>query len=527
MSAVAETLHDNLEVAPEFFAPSNFDALDTLLDQYEQEHKNIEAVDAFLRGKEMQSAVRYFFSASERMFNRYVPSVENVFNIEAAHAALNASYWQRALSLTDVIECMPDERRQEWSDLIREHKTPEFEEGTVRATLESLLAQRLDFFAEMVDGIFRGLSGEHVTNSPEGFNRRMIIQGALVPYGIGHRAGLIHDLRCVIARFMGREQPRYNLNHQLLEHCRRYIGEWNTVDGGSLRIRVYKNGNAHLEVHPDISWRLNQILAHRYPQAIPSRFRKRPTRVRRDFVLMERPIPFAVLGYISAGSIRAVDGCFTFGSGYSSTGTERHIVQEAVNVLTALGGTPLESGRVRFDYDPSEIIDEVVVSGMLPDQVSHQFYPTPQRLAAVAAKLAEVEESHQCLEPSAGLGALAEFLPRERTLCVEVSELHCKVLEAKGYDALQKDFLDFDDGRRFDRILMNPPFSQGRAAAHLEHAANLLAPGGRIVAILPASFAGKDVLPGLQCQWSGVYHNKFPGTSVSVVMLQADRIERA
>lgn len=45
--------------------------------------------------------------------------------------------------------------------------------------------------------------------------------------------------------------------------------------------------------------------------------------------------------------------------------------------------------------------------------------------------------------------------------------------------------------------------------------------GGRLVAVLPASAKGKDVLPGLKHEWSQIYNNEFAGTSVSVVILSA------
>ena len=57
----------------------------------------------------------------------------------------------------------------------------------------------------------------------------------------------------------------------------------------------------------------------------------------------------------------------------------------------------------------------------------------------------------------------------------------------------------------------------------LEHAESMLSNGGRLVAILPASTKGKDVLPGMSCEWSKVFANEFAGTSVSVVILVADK----
>ncbi len=66
---------------------------------------------------------------------------------------------------------------------IRRRKTPAFEPSTVRETLTTLLADRGKFFAQRVDGIFRALSRSHVTNSPSGFRKRMILEGVLDQFG--------------------------------------------------------------------------------------------------------------------------------------------------------------------------------------------------------------------------------------------------------------------------------------------------------------------------------------------------------
>ena len=68
-----------------------------------------------------------------------------------------------------------------------------------------------------------------------------------------------------------------------------------TIDGGALRIRCYLKGTAHLEVHPDMAWRLNGVLASLYPAAIPAEFRQKPKKRLKEFAMMERPLPFAVI----------------------------------------------------------------------------------------------------------------------------------------------------------------------------------------------------------------------------------------
>jgi hypothetical protein len=177
------------------------------------------------------------------------------------------------------------------------------------------------------------------------------------------------------------------------------------------------------------------------------------------------------------------------------------------------------NGSLEFDYRPYDIIAQVINSGCVPDQQSHQYYPTPPMVAAEAIETADISVGDLCLEPSAGQGGLADLMPDDTT-CIEISDLHCKVLEAKGRKAIQADFIKWSGGK-FDKIVMNPPYSEGRWQAHITHAATMLRPEGALIAILPASAKTKEVLPGMNCSWSRVFSNEFAGTSVSVVILKA------
>ena len=123
------------------------------------------------------------------------------------------------------------------------------------------------------------------------------------------------------------------------------------------------------------------------------------------------------------------------------------------------------------------------------------------------------------LEPSAGQGGIADYLPAGSML-VEVSALHCEILKEKGHsNVVQGDFLSISLGK-FDRIVMNPPFSDGRWQAHVEHAAGVLADCGVLVAIVPSSANEKFKIPGFVIEWLGVYDDCFAGTSVSVAMMR-------
>lgn len=534
--------------AEEFFAPTSTDLVDVLVAEYRKDRERIEAVDAFLSGEGFHQALGYYIAGNREEFHglRGTPATEKLFRLEGAIAALNAAHWDKALRLTDVLDWMPAKRREEWFDQIEKLETPDFEEDTVRATLSALLAQRMDFLAEKVDGIFQALSRTHVTNQPEGFSKRLILTGVTNDYGgYGSRqAGHINDLRQIIAKFMGRDEPRHNASNRLVEIARAYHrGEWLDVDGGALRVRCYLNGNAHIEIHPDIAWRLNQILAHLHPTAIPSRFRTKPKKERksREHTLMDRPLPFAVLDMLDQmKEVRTVPAKNRWGEVVAEPVTtnknslefsygdwSKHVVQEASRVLSAIGGVQMRTGGSswwEFDYPPKEVIKRIVVEGVIPDHKSHQFYPTPKGLALRAVELAGIGPNDTVLEPSAGTGSIADLLPEDRTRCIEVSPLHCRVLEAKGHDVVEADFLRFISFEGFDRVIMNPPFSEGRWRLHVEHAAQMLRPGGRLVAILPASAKGKDMLPGFSLTFDGPYDNEFSGTSVSVVIVVAEKL---
>jgi hypothetical protein len=172
------------------------------------------------------------------------------------------------------------------------------------------------------------------------------------------------------------------------------------------------------------------------------------------------------------------------------------------------------------------VLDEIITSGCIPDYKSHQYYPTPESLATIAVELANIGPAHSCLEPSAGTGGLAKFMPVDRTRCVEVSAMHANILSAQGFAVACDDFLVWSGlpgHPLFDRVVMNPPFSEGRWNAHVESAAAMVRAGGRLVAILPTSAKNRDMMPGWHVQWHGPFDNEFSGTSVSVVMMVADK----
>jgi len=551
MSAVLDAEFDLVDDTSTFFAPVSSDLIDGLIGQYQHMREKVERVAEVMNGPDLEGALHYFAEYAGKQ-DRHVSSstVSQMFNLEGAIAHLNASFWSKAMQLTDVLDAMPQKRRSEWhaqiSNPLGEKKDryskewvtppiPEFTDENVRSTLKGLLLQREAFFAERVDGLFRSLSKTHITNAPEGFGRRMIIARAINEWGnVEHgTAGVINDLRCIIAKFMGRDEPKWDATSSVVRYARERRGEWIDVDGGAMRIRCYMVGTAHLEVHPDMAWRLNCVLAQLYPAAIPSQFRERPKKKAKAYKLIGRPLPFAVVARLSTleparelsgkrnwrdDTWVKVPGCWDFKASSQSA----QVQAEADRVMESIGGTKVKELRWAFDYNPTEVVQEIIASGCVPDQKAHQFSPTPERLARIAVDLTNIGDEDTCREPSAGMGGLADLMPKDRTECIEASAMHCKVLEAKGHSVKQGDFLAMAMDP-VDCIVMNPPFSEGRWQAHTQHAATMVKPGGRLTAILPSGARNSLKLDGFSYAWHGPYDNEFPGTSVSVVILQAIR----
>lgn len=500
--------------------PSVHTPMDTIFAEYRQQRANIERIAAFVHGDGMRGMNYFVDGMRVKHKNDYVnPSY--LFEVEPAIGALDAAFWTKVMSYTDVIETMDAGSKNEWNRSISEHKTPPFERDTVETTIADLLLHRKDFFAKRVDGIWRRLSGEHITNAPQGFGKRMIVARMIDSYDLLsiESSNYIHDLRFVISKFMDNDVCNGATTYTCIDALVRgkQYGKWFSFDGGALRLRVYKCGTCHIEVHPEVAYRLNQVLSWLYPMAIPPEFRTKPKKAFKEFSLRHDLLSGSTLQALSARNISKR------GDVYFLHGEEKSFTQELVSVLVYLGGVKHNSHGYVFDYNPSKVFSEIQRTGFIPEYQSYQYYPTPEIIARMVVDMASIQDDDEMLEPSAGQGGLADFLPAERTTCVEISQIHCKVLEGKGYSAICADFLAWKTDTLFSKIIMNPPFADSRASDHVLRASELLKKDGRLVAVMPASFRGKMVVPGFKHTWSEQNYSGFKNTGVSVVILAIEK----
>lgn len=119
------------------------------------------------------------------------------------------------------------------------------------------------------------------------------------------------------------------------------------------------------------------------------------------------------------------------------------------------------------------------------------FFPTPPLVVERMMQLADIKPGMQCLEPSAGIGDIADAMRDAggNVCCIELNHDLEKVLTAKGHASIQADFLEFPKCPEYARVVMNPPFERAADIVHVLTAWEWLKPGGRLVACMSASTA--------------------------------------
>lgn len=117
------------------------------------------------------------------------------------------------------------------------------------------------------------------------------------------------------------------------------------------------------------------------------------------------------------------------------------------------------------------------------------FFPTPVDVGNLVINAADIEPGHDVLEPEAGKGNLADlvvdrFGDTVELDCVEVNPTLKDILWMKGHKVVASDFLAYNTDKRYDRIVMNPPFENGQDIEHVKKAWGMLKQNGRLVTVM-------------------------------------------
>lgn len=159
-----------------------------------------------------------------------------------------------------------------------------------------------------------------------------------------------------------------------------------------------------------------------------------------------------------------------------------------------VGGKEFDKGDVS-ENDP---FDNVVLDYYTNQRLNKNnregvdYFPTPEPLGYKMVEWANIGEGDSVLEPSAGHGAIARYVPQSNELvAIEPSMSLFAKLQIKagglGRKFQNETFEAYHISNKHDTIVMNPPFGHAGATAiaHIEKAFGHLEEGGRMVAIIP------------------------------------------
>ncbi len=181
-----------------------------------------------------------------------------------------------------------------------------------------------------------------------------------------------------------------------------------------------------------------------------------------------------------------------------------------------------------------ELLQRLLEGEKVNDKKKFQFFATCKDEVATMQLLANIQEHHTVLEPSAGHGDLVEGIDKRQVQCFELFADNVAILEEKGYQVTAGDFLDIPAQPIYDRILANPPFTGNQDIKHIKHMYEFLKPGGRVVSIASTSWekgsqkAQKDFrrwLAEVGAEVTPIAAGAFKesGTSVATTMILIDK----
>lgn len=169
------------------------------------------------------------------------------------------------------------------------------------------------------------------------------------------------------------------------------------------------------------------------------------------------------------------------------------LYQRVNEVLEAVGGRWTKSeGAHLFPIDAAEALAPVLATGEVvtlgEKRTLAQYFPTPEPVVDQLIALAALEPGMTVLEPSAGSGAIATAAAARGAIvdCIERDPGYATVLSDTHVARRVQvaDFLTVPAEPRFDRVLMNPPFTRGTDMAHVTHALRFLKPNGLLVSVM-------------------------------------------
>ncbi len=174
---------------------------------------------------------------------------------------------------------------------------------------------------------------------------------------------------------------------------------------------------------------------------------------------------------------------------------DRKIYVKVNDALTSIGLVWNKKQKCHIsDSDIEDKLDEIISTGEYNSLKEKKnllnFFPTPKNIVSQMIELAELNKNDYVLEPSFGRANILEEILK---ITVNVDGIE---IDKENYDYVMSkfncgmkncDFLNHVPERVYDKIIMNPPFSNFREILHINHAWKFLRKDGILVSICSPS----------------------------------------
>lgn len=176
--------------------------------------------------------------------------------------SFDAEAWKYLMDASGVGAAMSASARSEWEKQIKARETPPLTKENIIATFKDLFVRKDEMFEDGVIEAFRACSWDHKSNLPVKFGKKVIFAHF---YGDSH-LHKVDDLRRVLHVFDGKPQPDQRTGVWATLYRRDSNG---LFEDEYISVERFKNGNVHCKFKkPDLTEKLNAILARRYPNAL-------------------------------------------------------------------------------------------------------------------------------------------------------------------------------------------------------------------------------------------------------------------
>ncbi|EFO30119.1 N6 adenine-specific DNA methyltransferase, N12 class [Roseibium sp. TrichSKD4] len=361
----------------------------------------------------------------------------------------------------------------------------------IMATLTGLLGQSNDIFLRGIANSFSSLDRRFRSHDGFKIGNRIIITRLCDDWGYvshGYKEDTFHDVERIFKLLDGGKPGA--LYGSILETVRRERlkgtrAHQSEHEGDYFKIRVFKNGNAHLWfTRKDLLTKVNKLLAEYYGEVV--------------------------------------------GDGQCSE--EDPLFNQKTTPAKRYGFFPTPdpaADRVLEKVDLRRGIDEPELRILEPSAGTGQ-------LAKRATRKIAARHNYRVEENGRTSWESTDYTCKALVDCVELQPHLADDLESTGLfnRVMCADFLKLDPAVTglYDRVIMNPPFDRERDIDHVVHALSFLKPGGTLTAIMSAgtefretkkSKAFRDLIGKMNARMQDLPERSFAesGTSVNTLVL--------